>query len=591
MYIKNTLLFCLVLCATLFTGCSDDDDAVQTLGEKQGEVTFKFVRNKVYTISALDEMARLKVVVEKDGKRDTLQTVDLNGNEEELTSETLALEEGIYKIVKYWAYNSKGVQVQEAYLEVDNELVVKHDEPALFCFSASIRFVYVNNHLRNMLFGLCAEILGTDSTAWPKTWRLENEDLATWENLEFEVDDYGDITYLSSIRFDGKAFPGMKKLPELITSFSTISGIQIVDLPEFEELPDNLDKSSIQSIYISNTGFKQFPRNIEKMEKLYTLVIKDSKLIELPGRLAQLPNIRGVEISGNSISTFPAEIAENWQTVVTLIMNNTKLTTLPDNIFGMAMVSTFDFCNNPGLTSVPESRGSDARMGGLLLDGCALTAIPRIAQGRMRTLSLANNKITSVSASDLNELSGELETLILNGNKIGSFPKMEHANLMMLSLDDCGLKGLPDLSALKNLRQLSLARNTITAVGDGVFTGNPYLSILNLSDNAGLASFSNNAGIYLRTQTMDAKTDDRPYYLHSVNVDNCPALTWEVPGTWCCIENYVIGGNKDDLKLPSREVVVYSRNSPSVIRAACSICGKTDYKLPMSFEEYLESIK
>ena len=76
-YIKNTLL----LCATIFVGCSDDDnDGVTPLPEGQGEVTFKFVRNKVYTISTLEDMARLKVTLEKDGQKVTLPTIDLIGD-------------------------------------------------------------------------------------------------------------------------------------------------------------------------------------------------------------------------------------------------------------------------------------------------------------------------------------------------------------------------------------------------------------------------------------------------------------------------------------------------------------------------------
>lgn len=68
-YIKNTLLLCLMFCATIFVGCSDDDNnGVTPLPEGQ-EVTFKFVRNKVYTISTLEDMARLKVTLEKMGRR------------------------------------------------------------------------------------------------------------------------------------------------------------------------------------------------------------------------------------------------------------------------------------------------------------------------------------------------------------------------------------------------------------------------------------------------------------------------------------------------------------------------------------------
>ena len=76
------------------------------------------------------------------------------------------------------------------------------------------------------------------------------------------VDDYGNISYLANIIFDNKTFPGMKKLPELISSFSTLEGIQIMDIPEFEELPDNLDKSTLYAIQIMNTGFKAFSEEL-----------------------------------------------------------------------------------------------------------------------------------------------------------------------------------------------------------------------------------------------------------------------------------------------------------------------------------------
>ena len=70
------------------------------------------------------------------------------------------------------------------------------------------------------------------------------------------------------------------------------------------------------------------------------------------------------------------------------------------------------FVITPGLNSLPESRGEGVRMGGLLLDNCGFTSIPKIAQGRLRTLTLANNKITSVSANELNALSSALDILI-----------------------------------------------------------------------------------------------------------------------------------------------------------------------------------
>ena len=612
-YIKNTLLLCLMFCATIFVGCSDDDNnGVTPLPEGQGEVTFKFVRNKVYTISTLEDMARLKVTLEKDGQKVTLPTIDLIGDIDSLTSSAVRLENGDYKVVKYTAYNNKGVQVQEAYLDDNNTLSVEHGVMQTFYFPVSIRFVYINNEIRNMLFGVCAEALGNDSTKWPKSWRVENEDLLTWENLEFEVDDYGEISYLACIIFDGKTFPGMKKLPATVSLFPTLEGIQIMDIPEFEELPDNMDKSPLYSIMIMNTGFKAFPKNFEKMKNLRSLSVINSKLTELPIRLSELPEVRDVEISGNEIAEFPKELAEKWQKVVSLRMNDTKLTSLPENIFGMKKVSTFDFCDNQGLSNLPKYRGDNTYMGGLFLDNCSFTSIPEIANTRMRTLSLANNKITSVSQEVVNGLSDQLLTLILDVNKINSFPQMASSSLIELSLDNCGLTAIPDLSKLPELCVLSLNSNQILEVKDGTFTNCTKFAILDLSKNTELRTFSNHAGFTVIDQTVkyrnkklvgdkvveygDEQTQNiaKPYYLNCVNVDDCPNLTWEVPETWCCIKNFYVW-NKEELELPVRNVIVYNRGSKNVVRHECPVC-KVDgqprvYSFPKTLEEIIAGLK
>ncbi len=602
--LKYTLLLGMVFCATLFTGCSDDDEAAPDLAGK-GEVTFKFERNTVYSISTLEEMARLKVTLEKDGKEVVLETVNLAGDETQLTSDVIAVEEGTYLVKKYTAYNKKGTQVQEAYLDTDNTLVVKQDEPVVFSFPVSIRFIYVNNQLRNQLFGLCAEILGEDSTAWPKTWRIENEDLREWENLEFEVDDYGEILYLSGIVFNSKAFPGMKKMPKVISTFPTLETLTILDIPEFEELPDNLYESGITDILIKNTGFKVFPENIGKMRKLMSLSVVNSKLTELPASLGDLTDLQAVDFCGNDITEFPAVLAEKWENLLSLRMTDTKLTTLPDNFFKMKKVVTYDLRNNPTLTSLPETRGENIYLGAIYLDGCGFTSLPKIATGRIVSLSMANNQITSLSEADVNALSKSLRSLILSGNPIGSFPRMESEGMQELDLSNCGLSVIPDLTGMPNLHILRVAKSTIQRVEDNTFARNEKFAVLDLADNANLTYFSNNAGFTQQKQRIDGlegvllvgnpvidKTEVyKPAYLKSVNVNNCPQLVWQVPGTWCHIQGGIIE-NKEEYAIPPRNVIVYNVGSPGVTRAQCLYeeCQE-DYTLPRDFDEWFENLK
>lgn len=623
--LKYALLLSILFCATLFTGCSDDDAAAPDLTGK-GEVTFKFERNTIYSISTLEEMARLKVTLEKDGKEVVLETVNLAGDETQLTSDVIALEEGTYLVKKYIAYNKKGAQVQEAYLEADNTLVIKNGEPAVFSFPVSIRFVYVNNQLRNQLFGLCAEVLGEDSAAWPKTWRVENEDMLEWENLEYETDDDGNILYLSGIVFDEKTFPGMKKMPAVISTFVTLENITVRDIPEFEELPDNLNESSMTDILIKNTGFKAFPKNIEKMKKLTSLSIIDSKLTEVPVSLGELESLEMVDICGNEVTEFPAGLAKKWQKLRSLRMTDTKLATLPEDFFSMEKVTTYDLRNNPSLTSLPEMRVEGIHLGTILLDGCGLTALPKIAtNGLITALSLADNKITSVSDADVNALSKKLRTLILSGNQIGTFPKMTSDGMQELDLSNCGLSAIPDLSGMPNLHILRAAKNNITEVKAGTFSGNEKFAILDLADNAQLMKFAEEPGFKKVEQTTDGlsklgevavdvlfdptsqtsqndtPTRDKtpvgkPAYLKAVNVTNCPQLEWEIPGTWCHIRGGVVE-NKEEYAIPPRSVVVYKDGSPNVTREDCKYAacfyaqGKLSYDNHFDFDEWLESVK
>lgn len=422
-YTKHIFLYCLMLCTALFSACSDDDNVQEALAEGQGEVIFTFERNQVYSIISLEEMVRLKVTLEKDGETITLPTFDLTGDEKAMTSEPIRLDNGVYTVKKYIAYNNKGVQVMEAYLESDNELVIEHENITTFYFPISIRITYSNNMLRSTLFGICTEIFGNDSTLWPKTWREENEDFLTWENLHFETDDYGNIIYLSEIVFDEKfaantekGFGGMKKLPSAVSEMPTIESLVIRNIPEFEELPDNLNKSGLSSITVLNTSLKEFPKHFENIKHLNTLSIINSKLTELPVSLQKLENLYAVNLDGNEITSFPAELAKSWQKLVSLSMRSTKLQSLPAEIFSMKKVTTFDFRNNPDLSSLPETRGEGMELTGFLLDGCGFTSIPAIAATEgIRMLSLADNKIATVRN---NELSATLQCLILDGNPL-----------------------------------------------------------------------------------------------------------------------------------------------------------------------------
>lgn len=576
-YIKHALLYCLMFCTALFTACSDDEDGQTPLAEGQGEVVFAFERNNVYSITTLEEMVRLKVTLEKDGETVILPTFDLTGDEQSRTSEPVRLDNGTYLVKKYVAYNNKGVQVMEAYLDTDNQLTVQHGELTKFYFPVTIRITYSNNLLRSALFGICTEIFGNDSTLWPKTWREENDDFLTWENLHFETDDYGNILYLSEVVFDEKfaanpetGFAGMKKLPLAVFELPTVQGIVIRDIPEFEELPgDKLATSGIGAISIINTSLSALPRQIGSMKYLTSLSVINGKLAEIPVELKNATDMFAADFSGNQLTTFPAEVAKNWQKLVSLNLANNQITSLPAELFSMKKVSTFDFHNNPGLSSLPETRGEGVAMAGLLLNDCGFTAIPEIAKTPgIRLLAIANNKIASVSNADMG---GDWRSLDLSGNPITNALVLSHEHLQELKLNNCNLLAVPDVANLPELRALYLTDNRITTVPAGSFASCHKLTILSLENNSTLTSIDNTAFYttdkgYELTEGKDWNAL-RPINLHAVDVDNCSNLTWKIPAEWNHLPSFYVT-NKEGLHFGDFQVVVYHKGANKVTREA-----------------------
>ena len=83
---------------------------------------------------------------------------------------------------------------------------------------------------------------------------------------------------------------------------------------------------------------------------------------------------------------------------------------------------------------------------------------------------------------------------------------MKSSSLMELGLNNCGLTVIPDLSELPELCVLSLSDNHIIEVKDETFAKCTKFAILDLSNNAELRTFSDNAGFTLVDQTVNYRS-------------------------------------------------------------------------------------
>lgn len=479
--IKNYLfLLCTVIIATGLTACSDDDD---TLSPTQGQIRFQFSKITTYTLSALDDIYSIIITLEKDGQTITLPSQTLTGDESLLSTPDVALEAGDYKLVSYKAfdYNGNLIDILDIKLESDNEFSIKAGETSDYVLPIKIKTPLGINNYYNTLYGLCMEVLGEDKSKWPKSWDFEKGSVDdTWAGLEFLYDDYGNISELTGIIFDGDPsynykdeeqinqalteFKHMKKLPGIISNLSSLTSISIRNC-DLEELPEELKYSNIQSLYVENTNLKALPQSVGEMKYLTHVFLKDNNLTAFPEQLTRLENFYALDIVNERISSIPDNI-RNWKSLRSLRITGTDITGLPDVFNDLYKLSTLDLQDNKQLAALPASI-KDTRipygdnglytkkaLRALLLDGCAFTGIPEEVQhADIKMLSMADNHITHIDAADIENMP-DLTTLILDRNALDGFPRISHSNLGMLSLIGCGLQlqdidtsGLPALKS------------------------------------------------------------------------------------------------------------------------------------------------
>ncbi|MEG1839068.1 MAG: hypothetical protein RR220_07250 [Bacteroidaceae bacterium] len=487
--IKNSLTF-LAICFLLIniTSCKDDDN--EALSPTQGEVYFQFSKVTTYTLADLEDIASVKIVLEKDGKKIYLPSQIMTGNKEVLTSPAVRLEAGAYKIVSYQAFGKDANLIEnlDITFTTKNDFEVKPQTTLEYVLPVKIKEVVDTNNIRNVLYALCKEVIGNDRTKWPKTWNAEKE-FDTWEGLSFELDEAGNIVSISDLVIDGEEteyynpttketvkhglpeFKHMKKLTSAIINLPSLQGIVIRNC-DFEELPDNIGESKIVSLIIENTNFSTFPDSFAKMKRLNSLSLKGNKVTKIPEEIGNIETLISLEFINEQLTEVPASIGK-LKKLDNLRLMNTNISTLPDVFDQLYKISVLDLQGNENLSSLPKSIGNlvigdegnpaegilpnktNKYLRGLILDRCAFTAIPNEVKNKnMLFLSMAGNKITEVTAADIAAMPN-LHTLILNRNSLKSFPRINSDKLIMLSLIGCGLTakdvdktGMPNLTRL-----------------------------------------------------------------------------------------------------------------------------------------------
>uniref|UniRef100_A0A8C3SSD2 Leucine rich repeat containing 10B n=1 Tax=Chelydra serpentina TaxID=8475 RepID=A0A8C3SSD2_CHESE len=188
---------------------------------------------------------------------------------------------------------------------------------------------------------------------------------------------------------------------------------------------------SLQKLYISGTGLRELPEEIEGLRELRILALDFNKLEEVPEALCRLPRLTRLYLGSNRLFGLPAEFAQ-LQTLRCLWIENNYLYHFPRALLQM-----------PALQS----------------------------------LQMGDNRLRALPGS-LPRMTG-LRGLWLYGNRFEEFPQplLRMSQLHILDLDRNKIIDFPDLAHLKGLRLFSYDHNpvkappcvadTVTLVGDG----------------------------------------------------------------------------------------------------------------------------
>lgn len=455
---KNNLLqrILMLFSIVFFAASCSDDDSVIRMKEGEGETTFSFIRINGYAISQMDQIASIKITLEKDGVQKELKSLPMSGTKDSISSESCLLEAGDYKVVKYRTFDQSASLLTEAFPQKDNEFTVVKGESGHFVMPIVVNHKLDKNNILNTLHAICLDGLGPDKSLWPKTWTKEHA-LEEWENIEFAEYEDGSIAYIEGLTLDSK-FASMKKLSPAIVNLGALSSLIIRD-NALEELPANFGQLNIKTLQISNTNLSTFPESTERLG-LYTILLNGNKFTEFPEVFYSQTELRVLHILNEQIREIPERLSVFTQ-LTSLNLVNLQISSLPDIFDKLFRISTLDVSGNKQLATLPATIKADAfgvqssYLRAVYAAGCGFTSIPdEVLTPKFKMLIFSDNNITNVEKEDLEALKN-VHTLYLSGNKLTSFPDVEMPELRMLVLIDCGLtpdqvnrEGMPNLYSI-----------------------------------------------------------------------------------------------------------------------------------------------
>ncbi|KAK8559569.1 hypothetical protein V6N13_016311 [Hibiscus sabdariffa] len=233
--------------------------------------------------------------------------------------------------------------------------------------------------------------------------------------------------------------------------------------------------------------------SICQLDKLNTLIIADWKGIagEIPPCVAELPNLRVLDLIGNSLTGKIPEQIGNLQKLTVLNLADNKLTgEIPSSIVQLSSLKHLDLSNNLLAGEIPADFGNLKMLSRALLSRNQLTGTIPTSIGnmyRLADLDLAMNKLSGQIPAQLGKMK-VLATLNLDNNMFsGAIPPavMGNSGVGIFNFSRNSLEGnIPDVFGPKSYYMvLDLSFNNLKGPVPKSLSSAKYVGHLDLSHN------------------------------------------------------------------------------------------------------------
>ncbi len=363
---------------------------------------------------------------------------------------------------------------------------------------------------RNRLSGAIPAVLGTLSNM--RDLNLEVNDLSGTIPPEL-----GGLTRLERLFLGYNDIAGT--LPTELTRLTALQSLSLARTLLTGPIPDSVGNLvNLTSLDLDQTSFSgAIPTSVLNLEKLESLAIGGADGNAVFERIAELPNLTTLRLSGTQLRGRIPPAIEQLQRLTSLHLENNELDgSIPPGLGNLRALRSLDLSRNALTGDIPESLGQLTELGflalsfnplnagpipswvgnlrnleWLILGGTNRTgAIPREIGNltQLRFLLLFPNRLSGALPIEITGLSG-LTWLVLGYNELsGSIPgelsRLSNLEILHLPFNQFSGSIPPQLGQLTRLHTLSLDSNLLTGAIPREIGQIPSLTSLSLSANA-----------------------------------------------------------------------------------------------------------